>query len=61
MKGKEAAKLDSDDIEEDPLPGVDIRTACFEPNHKAVFFTNLLVKISTRTNHLCSMFWQEPR
>ena len=53
MEEKEAAKLDSDDVEEDPLPWVDIRTACLEPNHKAVFFTNLLVKISTRINHLC--------
>ena len=53
MKEKEAAKLVSDDVEEDPLPRVDIRTARFEPTHKADFFTNLLVKISTRTTHLC--------
>ena len=53
MEEKEAAKPDSDKIEENPLPCVDIRTAHLEPNHKAVFFTNLLVKISTRANRLC--------
>ena len=59
IEEKEAARPDSDDVEEDPLPCVDMCMAPLEPNHKAVFFTNLLVEISTKTNRLCQIFLQE--